>query len=286
MATMNKNKGRTFYMICRFVLGGIFKLYYNPKVFGKENIPKKGSIILTGNHKHVMDQCSIIFSTRRMTHWMAKKEYFDNKKVAWFFKASGCISVNRSIHDEEAKEKALSILNQGGAFGIFCEGTRNEITCKEAKIDEVYEIVKDEYTRDELISKLKGKGYKFTQVEALIDLNKKKVISKKELKEYVLDPDNSLIKLLEEKKIKQEGYDKSLLMPLKFGAVSMASKTDSYIIPFGTSGDYKFRSKNLTIVIGKPFKVGKMSLEEANERLAKEIIALIKKGPKLREKKK
>ena len=254
MVTMNKNKGRTFYMICRFILGNIFKIYYHPKIIGKENIPKNGSIILTGNHKHVMDQCSVIVSTKRMTHWMAKDEYFKNKKVAWFFKWSGCIAVNRSIHDEEAKEKALSILKQGGVFGIFCEGTRNEITCKEDKIDEVYEIVKDEYTRDELISLLKGKGYKFTQVEALIDLNKKKVISKKELKEYVLDPDNSLLKLLKEKKIKQEDYDKSLLIPLKFGAVSMASKTDSYIIPFGTSGDYKFRSKNLTIVIGKPFK--------------------------------
>ena len=57
------------------------------------------------------------------------------------------------------------------------------------------------------------------------------------------------------------------LLPFKFGAVSMAKKTDSYLVPFGITGDYKFRSKNLVIRYGKPFKVGDMSLEEANALL-------------------
>ena len=30
-----------------------------------------------------------------MTHWMAKREYFDDKKVALFFRGFGCISVDR-----------------------------------------------------------------------------------------------------------------------------------------------------------------------------------------------
>ena len=41
-----------------------------------------------------------------------------------------------------------------------------------------------------------------------------------------------------------------LLLPFKFGAVSMASKTNATIVPFGITGDYKFRSKNLTIKYG------------------------------------
>ena len=65
---------------------------------------------------------------------------------------------------------------------------------------------------------------------------------------------------------------KEKLLPFKFGAVSMAKKTDSFIVPFGISGDYKFRSKNLTIKYGKPFKVGKLSLEEANKKL-EEIVS-------------
>ena len=43
-----------------------------------------------------------------------------------FLKKTGCICVDRSIHDEVAKEKALAVLKSGGALGIFPEGTRNK----------------------------------------------------------------------------------------------------------------------------------------------------------------
>ena len=70
----------------------------------------------------------------------------------------------------------------------------------------------------------------------------------------------------------------AFLLPFKFGAVSMAKKTNSVIVPFGISGDYKFRSKNLRVHIGKPFSIENMTLEEANKKLEKEIGKLIKKG--------
>ena len=191
----NKKLPEKFYKFIKPVLGSIFKIYYNPKVIGKENIPKEGSIIIAGNHKHVMDQCGIIISTKRVVHYMAKKEYFDSK-FAWFFKWTGCISVNRSIHDESA----LNVLKNNGALGLFPEGTRN-------KTD-------------------------------------------------------------------------AFLLPFKFGCVSMAKKTDSYIVPFAVTGDYKFRSKNLVYRIGKPFKVTDMDLEDANKKLEKIIGDLMKESIK------
>ena len=168
------------YRFFKPLLSLIFKFYYHPKVIGRENIPKEGSIIVAGNHVHVMDQCGVIISTKRVIHYMAKKEYFDGK-FKWFFKMMGCISVNRSIHDDNAKEEALNVLRDGKALGIFPEGTRNKTG--------------------------------------------------------------------------------AFLLPFKFGCVSMAKKTDSYIVPFAVTGDYKFRSKNLVYRIGKPFKVTNMELE-------------------------
>ena len=179
------------------ILALIFRFYYNPKIIGKENIPSEGAIIVAGNHKHVMDQCGVIMATKRPIHYMAKKEYFDGH-FAWFFKMMGCISVNRSIHDEEAKEKAMNVLLDGKALGIFPEGTRN-------KTD-------------------------------------------------------------------------AFLLPFKFGCVSMAKKTGAYIVPFAVTGEYKFRSKNLVYRIGKPFKVDKLELEEANKKLEKAIGDLKRKN--------
>ena len=183
--------GYTFFKI---ILGPIYKFWYNPKIIGKENIPLEGRIIVCGNHLHIMDQCALIVSTKRMIHYLAKKEYFDGK-FAWFFKMSGCIPVNRQVKDNNAKNAALELLNQDCAIGLFPEGTRNRT-------------------------------------------NKK-------------------------------------LLPFKYGAVSMAIKTDSYIVPFGISGTYKFRSKDLIVRIGKPFKVTDMSYEDANKVLTEKILLLI-----------
>lgn len=70
------------------------------------------------------------------------------------------------------------------------------------------------------------------------------------------------------------------LLPFKFGAVSMAKKTGATIIPVGLTGDYKFRSKNLKVNYGTPFKVDDMTLEEANDKLYKEIEKLMKENLK------
>jgi 1-acyl-sn-glycerol-3-phosphate acyltransferase len=192
---MKKNKLPEWgYKLLKPILSPIFKWYYNPTIINKEYIPKNGPIIIVGNHKHIMDQCSIIISTKRIVHYMAKKEYFGGH-FKWFFKITGCISVNRSIHDGDAKEKALSVLMDGGAIGLFSEGTRNKTT--------------------------------------------------------------------------------AVLLPFKYGAVSMAQKTGATIVPFGITGDYKFRSKNLTVRFGEPFKVDNMTLEDANKKLEQTVKDLI-----------
>ena len=72
----------------------------------------------------------------------------------------------------------------------------------------------------------------------------------------------------------------AFLLPFKFGCVSMAKKSDAYIVPFSVTGDYKFRSKNLVYRIGKPFKVTNMELDEANKKLEKVIGNLMKESMK------
>ncbi len=182
------------YHIFKAILKPLFIFWYNPKVINKEAIPLDGPIIIVGNHKHVYDQCFSIISTKRIIRYMAKKEYFDGN-LAWFFKSVGCIPVNRKIKDNNAVSSAIAVLNEGGAIGLFPEGTRNKTN--------------------------------------------------------------------------------EFLLPFKFGAVSMAQKTNATIVPFGLTGEYKFRSKNLITRFGTPFKVDNMTLEEANIKLYNEIKLLM-----------
>jgi len=190
-----KEEHKKTYTFFKYFLKVPFKLWYNPKIYGANNIPINGPLIICANHKHMMDQCPIIISTKRMIHYLAKKEYFDSK-FAFFFKASGCIPVNRNIKDLKAKDRAIELLRKGYVIGLFPEGTRNKTN--------------------------------------------------------------------------------EFLLPFKYGAVSIAKKTNAQILPVGITGDYKFRSKSLTIKIGKPFKIDQLTLEEANNKLKEEISKLMK----------
>lgn len=66
-----------------------------------------------------------------------------------------------------------------------------------------------------------------------------------------------------------------LLLPFKYGAVSMAKKTNCVIVPYSITGDYKLFSKNLKIVFGKPIKVNGLEIEKANEKIFNSIKKLM-----------
>lgn len=70
---------------------------------------------------------------------------------------------------------------------------------------------------------------------------------------------------------------KGELLPFKYGAVSMAKKTNSKIIPFAIIGEYKIFSK-IKIIFDKPIDISKLELEEANQLLRTKIVSLIEKN--------
>jgi 1-acyl-sn-glycerol-3-phosphate acyltransferase len=274
---MEKNKEHMGgFKLFKSVLGNIFKFYYRPTIIGSENVPEEGPIIVVGNHVHIMDQCLPIMGIKRPIHYMAKREYFDNKKVAWFFKAAGCIPVDRSIKDTNATGKALEVLEAGLALGLFPEGTRNGL--KEQRLLEVYELCKDKYPDYKKFKKLMKKE-KASYVNYLVELLDDKKITKKEFEDGVTNSRAALLNLVSKKVITKKEFDEVLLLPFKFGAVSMAKKTGALLVPYGITGDYKFRSKDLTARFGKPIKVGD-DLEEANKKLRNEIARLMRENLK------
>ena len=77
--------------------------------------------------------------------------------------------------------------------------------------------------------------------------------------------------------ITKEDYYEHSFLPLKFGAVSMAKKTSSQIVPYIITGQYKFRSKDLKIIIGKPLDP-QDDLEKANYALRETFKKLLKQS--------
>ena len=271
----NKCSHELGYKLMKPIVAGHFKRTYHPVVIGSENIPDKGPLVFCGNHRHKDDQYNIMMVTNHVIHMLSKDEYFKGKK-AWFYRAAGCIPVDRTIHDENAKSEARNILHNKGCIGLFPEGTRNEVTCKDAELEKLEKILN--ISKEEIIEKIKDKSIRTTQVNLLIDLKNQNKITKDELKEFVLDADNALLKLLKKKIITKSEYEESLLLPFKFGAVSLAKKENALIVPFATTGLYNKEKNQLITRIGKPIDVSNMDLEGANKLLRETMIKLMQKS--------
>ena len=61
------------------------------------------------------------------------------------------------------------------------------------------------------------------------------------------------------------------LLPLKFGAVKMASETNTIVVPFSINGSYKPFKKSIDITFHEPTYIDPRNLAEENERLYKII---------------
>ena len=179
-----------FYRLVRPIVKLFFYFVYRPKVIGKENVPKKGRIVIASNHPDYLDCVALVATNKRTIHFLAKDELL---KGFWgpAFKAMGIIPVNRSIHDKNALHNAINALNEEKVIGIFPEGTINR-------------------TED-------------------------------------------------------------IIMPFKIGAVKMASETNTSIVPFTITGEYKPFKKSVTIEFYKPMKIKSDDLTKENERLMKFI---------------
>ena len=118
---MNHRAGFYLFKALLYPIG----LTYRPTAYGRENIPEEGAVILASNHRNRRDPAFVCFPTKRVVHFLAKKELHEGK-FAWFFRMAGTIPVNRGVHGTGVMEIAEEMLRQGEVIGIFPEGTRNK----------------------------------------------------------------------------------------------------------------------------------------------------------------
>ena len=68
------------------------------------------------------------------------------------------------------------------------------------------------------------------------------------------------------------------LLKFRYGAVRIAQKTNSPILPFAIRNKYRVFKKSVVIEFGKPIDVSNMEINEANEYLRNEVLKLLRNG--------
>src|SRR3954464_2429003 len=115
------------YWVLKAVLTPILRFLFRVRVEGDENLPKKGPAILASNHLSFSDSIFLPLVLRRRITFVAKAEYFEQRKTAWFFRAVGQIPIKRGggSASQRALDSAMDVLEGGCLFGIYPEGTRS-----------------------------------------------------------------------------------------------------------------------------------------------------------------
>jgi 1-acyl-sn-glycerol-3-phosphate acyltransferase len=99
------------------------------RVEGLENVPRSGGMLVVANHCSNLDPPIVGWAaghrSGRVIHFMAKEEMRRWPVAGWLARNAGVFFVRRGEGDRSAQRIALAILQQGGALGVFPEGTRS-----------------------------------------------------------------------------------------------------------------------------------------------------------------
>jgi len=114
----------SFYRFAKWLVGPLYRIAFRMRVEGVENVPMQGGVILCANHSSGHDPVMVGVASPRPVIFMAKEELFRNPFLRVLIRALGAFPVRRGHPDRAALRRALEVLESGGCFGVFPEGTR------------------------------------------------------------------------------------------------------------------------------------------------------------------
>lgn len=117
---------RWTYAILRFIIGIPFRLIFNIKYEGIENVPDRGSVIIAGNHQAWFDPILIAMKVKYISSYMAKAELFRIPVLGLAIKLVHGFPTRRSSNDVSSLTRAEEFIRKGYNLTIFPEGTRSK----------------------------------------------------------------------------------------------------------------------------------------------------------------
>ena len=115
------------YWLVKAVLTPVLRLLFRVRVEGREHVPSAGPAVLAANHQSFCDSLFLPLVVPRRVTYLAKAEYFDKWRTAWFFRAVGQIPIHRTGGDASARALATAreVLTEGQLVALYPEGTRS-----------------------------------------------------------------------------------------------------------------------------------------------------------------
>lgn len=106
------------------VVSPMLHVYFQGRVYGAENVPQQGPLIVVSNHASYFDPPILSCCLKRPVAYMAKEELFHIPILKQAIQLYGAYPVSRGTADRSAIRAALKSLEAGWATGVYLEGSR------------------------------------------------------------------------------------------------------------------------------------------------------------------
>lgn len=100
------------------------KLFFRIHIYGRENVPDKGAVMLVGNHQSYLDPVFCGIYLKRPLYFLARDSLWKNRIFGRMISSVNTIPVKQDKGDLSAMRKVISKLKEGWGVCLFPEGTR------------------------------------------------------------------------------------------------------------------------------------------------------------------
>ncbi len=105
---------------CRMFCIVLFRL----RVYGRENVPSTGAVILASNHQSYLDPVFCGVGLKRHLAYVARESLFRYRLFALLIRSLDAVPIGRDKADIAAMKAIIARLRDGAAVCLYPEGTR------------------------------------------------------------------------------------------------------------------------------------------------------------------
>jgi 1-acyl-sn-glycerol-3-phosphate acyltransferase len=113
-----------WYWLARLGCQMFCALVFRCRVYGRENVPATGPVILASNHQSYLDPVYCGVGLRRHLVYVARDTLFRYRLFAFLIHSLNAIPVSRDKADIAAMRAIIARLREGAAVCLYPEGTR------------------------------------------------------------------------------------------------------------------------------------------------------------------
>jgi len=121
---MSKKISKLWFRFARWLCRIFCRLFFHLHIFGLENVPQEGALVLVSNHQSFLDPVLAGIFVKRPLYFLARHTLFEKKVFGPLIASVNSIPVRRGEADLSTIRTVIGILKEGNGLCLFPEGTR------------------------------------------------------------------------------------------------------------------------------------------------------------------